>query len=73
MRVSQGLHSWKCNHWLKGNVHSEELEWVSLAAQLKNPPAMQETLVQFLGGEDPTEKGQATHSSIHGLPWWFRR
>ena len=31
---------------------------VSLIAQLvKNPPAMQETLVQFLGQEDPLEKG----------------
>ena len=30
----------------------------SLIAQLvKNPPAMQETLVQFLGQEDPLEKG----------------
>ena len=30
----------------------------SLIAQLvKNPPAMQETLVQFLGREDPLEKG----------------
>ena len=27
-------------------------------------PAMQETLVQFLGWEDPLEKGKATHSSI---------
>ena len=40
-----------------------------LVAQLvKNLPAMQETLVQFLGGEDPLEKGQAAHSSILGLP-----
>ena len=32
--------------------------WASLIAQLvKNPPAMQETLVRFLGGEDPLEKG----------------
>ena len=32
--------------------------WVSLAAQLvKNPPAMQETRVWFLGQEDPLEKG----------------
>ena len=32
--------------------------WGSLVAQLvKNPPAMQETLVQFLGWEDPLEKG----------------
>ena len=34
----------------------------SLVAQLvKNPPAMQETPVQFLGGKDPLEKGLATH------------
>ena len=47
-------------------------EWVSLVAQLaKNPPAMQETLVQFLGQEDPLEKEQATHSSINAwkIPW----
>ena len=32
--------------------------WASLIAQLvKNPPAMQETPVQFLGWEDPLEKG----------------
>ena len=31
---------------------------ISLIAQLvKNPPAMQETLVQFLSQEDPLEKG----------------
>ena len=41
----------------------------ALTAQLvKNPPAMQETSVQFLGWEDPLEKGKATHSSILGLP-----
>ena len=38
---------------------------VSLGAQMvKNLPAMQETLVQPLGQEDPREKGMATHSSI---------
>ena len=32
--------------------------WASLIAQLvKNPPAMQETPVRFLGREDPLEKG----------------
>ena len=31
---------------------------------VKNPPAMQETWVQFLGWEDPLEKGMATHSNI---------
>ena len=40
-----------------------------LIAQLvKNLPAIQETPVQFLGQEDPLEKGQATHSSILGVP-----
>ena len=40
----------------------------SLVAQLvKNPPAMQETPVRFLGWEDPLEEGMATHSSI--LAW----
>ena len=46
--------------------------WASLIAQLvNNLPAMQETLVQFLGQEDVLEKGQATHSSILGLPLWL--
>ena len=32
--------------------------WASLIAQLvKNLPSMQETVVRFLGGEDPQEKG----------------
>ena len=32
--------------------------WTSLVSQLvKNPPAMQETHVRFLGQEDPLEKG----------------
>ena len=44
-----------------------------LVTQLvKNPPAVQETLVRFLGHEDLLEKEQATHSSILGLPWWLR-
>ena len=34
------------------------LPWVSLVAQLvKNPPAVRETPVQFLGLEDTMEKG----------------
>ena len=44
----------------------------SLIAQLvNNPPAMQETPVQFLGWEDSLVKGQATHSRILGLPFWL--
>ena len=31
---------------------------------VKKLPAMQETQVRPLGGEDPLEKGMATHSSI---------
>ena len=43
-------------------------ERASLMAQLvKNPPAMRDTLVQFLVWEDPLEKEKATHSSI--LAW----
>ena len=38
-----------------------------MAQKVKNPPALQETLVDFLGREDPLEKGMATHSSI--LAW----
>ena len=34
---------------------------------VKNLPAVQETLVRFLGWEDPLEMGQATHSSV--LAW----
>ena len=48
----------------------------SLVAQLvKNPPAMRETWVQFLGWEDPLEKRKATPSRHSGLensmdyPW----
>ena len=38
---------------------------------VKNPPAMQETRVQSLGGEDPLEKGMAIHSSFLSwrIPW----
>ena len=45
---------------------------VSLVAQsVNNLPAMQETGVRFLGGDDPLEKEMATHSSIPSwkIPW----
>ena len=44
----------------------------SLVAQrVKNPPAMWETWVRFLGWEDALGKGTATHSSILAwrIPW----
>ena len=42
-------------------VLQEVSSWASLVALpwlVKNPPAMQETLVPFLGREDPLEKGR---------------
>ena len=38
---------------------------------VKNLPAMQETLVQSLGGEEPLEKEMAAHSSLLAweVPW----
>ena len=54
--------------------------WVSLIAELvkkqnktkqKKLPAMQQIPVRFLSGEDPLEKGRATHSSTLGFPLWL--
>ena len=65
----------KTNLWLPKRTCGYQR--ASLIAPLvENPPAMQETLVQFLDREDPLEQGKVTHSSvlvwrIHGLysPW----
>ena len=49
-----------------------QYSWAFLVAQLvKNPPAIWETWVQFLGWEDPLEKGKTVHSSILAgrIPW----
>ena len=54
------------------NIKSETELGASLVAQMvKNLPAMQETQVQSLGGEDPLAEGMATHSSILAwkIPW----
>ena len=42
-----------------------------MAQWVKNLPAMQETWVQVLGGEDPLEQSMALHSSILAwkIPW----
>ena len=42
-----------------------------MAQMVKNVPAMQETCVRSLGGEDSLEKGMATHSNIPvwRIPW----
>ena len=49
-----------------------------MSQRIKNLPAMQETLVRFLGWEDALEKEMATHSSILAwrIPWtnpWGRK
>ena len=49
--------------WLQDSARA------SLRAQLvKNPPAKQETPLQFLGREDPLEKGEATTPVFLGFP-----
>ena len=50
----------------------QTVERASLIGQfVKNLPAIQETLIQFLGREDLLKKGQATYSCILGLCWWL--
>ena len=54
------------------NYHRQKFSYGHLATQIvKNPPATQETWVQFLGHEDPLEKGMATHSCFLAwrIPW----
>ena len=56
----------------EGIGYPTQYSWASLVAQLvKNPPAMQETKVSYLGWEDLLEEGKATHSSILAwrIPW----
>ena len=42
-----------------------------MAQMVKNLPAMEDTQVQSLGGEDPLEKEMAPHSNILAwkIPW----
>ena len=56
-------HDWATQlNWTKA------LFWASLVAQLvKNPPAMKETPILFLGWEDPLKEDMETHSSV--LAW----
>ena len=50
-----------------GTAVSSLSEATFVAQLVKNLPAMQETKVRSLSGEDPLEEGKATHSSI--LAW----
>ena len=60
---------------LIGYIPIQGLPWglsqSRICLKCRKPPAMQETWVQSLGGEDPLEKGMATHSSILAweIPW----
>ena len=57
---------------MKNKIRPVCYKWTSLVAQLvKTLPAVQETLVRFLGREDPLEKEMATHCSILAwrIPW----
>ena len=59
----------------EGIGYLHQYSWASLVAQLvKNPPAMLETLVRFLGQEDPLENVKATHASIQAwrIPWGLK-
>ena len=53
----------------EGMGYPLQYSWASLVTQLvKNPPAMWETWVQFLGWEDPLEKGKASILAWR-IPW----
>ena len=58
-------------HTNECNIIIMLLPIIALTQMVKNLPAMQETWVQFLGWEDPLEKGMATHCSILAwrIPW----
>ena len=60
----------------RGETYTEKAQkqrkGIMVAQLVKNLPVMWDTWVQFLGWEDPLEKGMAAHSSIqpgefHGL------
>ena len=71
--------AWKIPRTEKPTVHGiaksrtrlSNFTFTFIAHLVKNPPAVLETLVWFLGREDPLEKGKATHSSILGLHLWL--
>ena len=53
------------------DINKIKIETSLVAQTVKRPLAMQETQVQYLGWEDPLEKGMATHSSTLAwkIPW----
>ena len=54
--------------YFRGDESVLHLIWGDISAHMvKNLPAMHETQVLSFSGEDPLEKGMATHSSV--LAW----
>ena len=57
----------------EGGINQEVgiIIYTLMAQIVKNPPAMQEIWVRFLGWEELLEEGMATHSSILAwrIPW----
>ena len=53
------------------DVNKIKIETTLVAQMVKHLLAMQETQVQYLGWEDPLEKGMATHFSTLAwkIPW----
>ena len=67
MQRKPGNHSSAKTHAFAAAKAAKKLAYFRKDQMVKNPPAMQENWVQSLGGEDPLEKGTATHSNI--LVW----
>ena len=64
---------WYCSGdpWHYAVIETYKLCQLPMAQWLKNPPAIQETQVWYLGQEYPLEEGMETHSSILAwrIPW----
>ena len=74
---SENFPSFRCGrNWQKSDVSGKSIPFKKLAflknqmaknaknQMVKNPPAMQEIQLWFLGGNDPLEEKMATHSSV---------
>ena len=77
-RVTDVISDIKTSHWRQEHGTAKGVQRLHhqlrlpcalfcIAQLVKNPPAMQQAPVRFLGWEDPLEKERATHSSI--LAW----
>ena len=63
--IGEKLNSHCLNHVIKAIIIIPE---TFIAQLVKNPPAMQETLVRSLGGEDPLEKDRLPTPVFSGFP-----